>query len=168
MALLGPATTQNLVVKLMVKFAVEFWWKMLLTIFPSKRSSKNLLPNFAGSSPPISPKTSPTSLWKSLVLKFPRGSEDLPHFPHFRRIGFEPLISKIRPDRLYYDRPWVTEMFLKFIGHARPLRYLSQNPGRSHQKVCLPWVSRAELFGPHPFKWKTPPHRKISGPKSLS
>ena len=25
-------------------------------------------PNFAGSSPPISPKTSPTSLWKSLVL----------------------------------------------------------------------------------------------------
>ena len=24
----------------MVKFAVEFWWKMLLTIFPCKRSSK--------------------------------------------------------------------------------------------------------------------------------
>ena len=24
----------------MVKFAVEFWWEMLLTIFPSKRSSK--------------------------------------------------------------------------------------------------------------------------------
>ena len=24
----------------MVKFAVEFWWNMLLTIFPSKRSSK--------------------------------------------------------------------------------------------------------------------------------
>ena len=24
----------------MVKFVVEFWWKMLLTIFPSKRSSK--------------------------------------------------------------------------------------------------------------------------------
>ena len=24
----------------MVKFAVEFWWQMLLTIFPSKRSSK--------------------------------------------------------------------------------------------------------------------------------
>ena len=24
----------------MVKFAVEFWWKMLLTIFPGKRSSK--------------------------------------------------------------------------------------------------------------------------------
>ena len=24
----------------MVKFAVEFWWKMLLTIFPSKISSK--------------------------------------------------------------------------------------------------------------------------------
>ena len=26
----------------MVKFAVEFWWKMLLTIFPSKRSSKQI------------------------------------------------------------------------------------------------------------------------------
>ena len=52
----------------MVKLAVEFWWKMLLTISPSKRSSQNLLPNFARSSPTISPKTSPTSLWKSLVL----------------------------------------------------------------------------------------------------
>ena len=29
---------------------------MLLTIFSSKRSFENLLPNFAGSSPPISPK----------------------------------------------------------------------------------------------------------------
>ena len=32
----GPATTQNLVVKLIVKLVVEFWWKFLLTIFPSK------------------------------------------------------------------------------------------------------------------------------------
>ena len=38
---LGPATTQNLVVKFDGEIcAVEFWWKMLLTIFPSKRSSK--------------------------------------------------------------------------------------------------------------------------------
>ena len=62
---LEPATTQNLVV---MKFAVEFWWRMLLTIFLAKKL-ENLLPNFAGSSPPISPKTSPTSLWKSLVLR---------------------------------------------------------------------------------------------------
>ena len=36
---------------------------------PQPKKLKNLLPNFAGSSPPISPKTSPTSLWKLLVLK---------------------------------------------------------------------------------------------------
>ena len=37
--------------------------------FPQQKKLENLLPNFAGSSPPISPKTSPISLWKSLVLK---------------------------------------------------------------------------------------------------
>ena len=37
--------------------------------FPQQEKLENLLPNFAGSSPPISPKTSPTSLWKSLVPK---------------------------------------------------------------------------------------------------
>ena len=37
--------------------------------FPEQEKLENLLPNFAGSSPPISPKTSPTSLWKSLVLR---------------------------------------------------------------------------------------------------
>ena len=26
----------------MVKFAVEFWWKMLLTIFPAKEARKSL------------------------------------------------------------------------------------------------------------------------------
>ena len=38
--------------------------------FPQQKKLENLPPNFAGSSPPISPKTSPTSLWKSLVLKY--------------------------------------------------------------------------------------------------
>ena len=41
--------------------------------FPQQKKLENLLPNFAGSSPPISPKTSPTSLWKSLVLRFSEG-----------------------------------------------------------------------------------------------
>ena len=36
--------------------------------FPQQKKLENRLPNFAGSSPPISPKTSPTSLWKSVVL----------------------------------------------------------------------------------------------------
>ena len=38
--------------------------------FPQQKKLENLRRNFAGSSPPISPKTSPTSLWKSLVLIF--------------------------------------------------------------------------------------------------
>ena len=52
----------------MVKHAGEFWWKCFWR-FSQQKKLENLLPNFAGSSPPISPKTSPTSLWKSLVLK---------------------------------------------------------------------------------------------------
>ena len=65
---LGPATTQNLAVKFNGEICGGVLVENASGDFPSKRSSKNLLPNFAGSSPPISPKTSPTSLWKSLVL----------------------------------------------------------------------------------------------------
>ena len=64
----GPATTQNLV----VKFDGEICGGVLVDSasddFPQQKKLENLLPNFAGSSPPIPPKTSPTSLWKSLVL----------------------------------------------------------------------------------------------------
>ena len=72
---IGPATTQNLV----VKFDGEICSGVLVenasddfpgNIFPQQKKLENPIPNFAGSSPPISPKTSPTSLWKSLVLKF--------------------------------------------------------------------------------------------------
>ena len=52
-----------------------WWWNLQWSFggnyfddFPQQKQLENLLPNFAGSSPPISPKTSPTSLWKSLVL----------------------------------------------------------------------------------------------------
>ena len=72
---------------------------MLLTIFPGKRSSKNLLPNFAGSSPPSSPKTSSTSLWKSMVLHFEKaenGGLDLAFLgrPDFQSRGRKILILK--------------------------------------------------------------------------
>ena len=58
---------------LVVKFGGEICGGVLVENasddFPQrKKKLENLLPNFAGSSPPISPKTSPTSLWKSLVL----------------------------------------------------------------------------------------------------
>ena len=66
----GPATTQNLV----VKFDGEICGGVLVDNasddFPQKKKLEYFLPNFAGSSPPISPITSPTSLWKSLVLIF--------------------------------------------------------------------------------------------------
>ena len=66
----GPATTQNLV----VKFDGEICGGVLVENAsddsppPQQKKLENLLPNLAGSSPPISPRTSPTSLWKSLVL----------------------------------------------------------------------------------------------------
>ena len=52
----------------MVEFVVEFWWKMFLTIFPSKRSSKISLQSSPEVRHQFRRKTLPTSLWKSLVL----------------------------------------------------------------------------------------------------
>ena len=65
---LGPATTQNLVVKFDGEICGGVLVENVSDDFPQQKKLENLLPNFAGSSPPISPKTSPTSLWKSLVL----------------------------------------------------------------------------------------------------
>ena len=67
-AFLGPATTQNLVVKFDGEICGGVLVENASDDFPKQKKLENLLPNFAGSSPPISPKTSPTSLWKSLVL----------------------------------------------------------------------------------------------------
>ena len=64
----GPAITQNLVVKFVGEICGGVLVENASDNFPQQKQPKNLLLNFAGSSPPISPKTSPTSLWKSLVL----------------------------------------------------------------------------------------------------
>ena len=64
----GPATTQNLVVKFDGDICGGVVVENASDDFPQQKKLENLLPNFAGSSPPTSPKTSPTSLWKSLVL----------------------------------------------------------------------------------------------------
>ena len=64
----GPATTQNLVVKFDGDICGGVLAENASDDFPHQKKLENLLPNFAGSSPPISPKTLPTSLWKSLVL----------------------------------------------------------------------------------------------------
>ena len=64
---LGPATTQNLIVKFDGEICGGVLVENASDDFPQQKKLDNLLPNFAGSSPPISPKTSPTSLWKSLV-----------------------------------------------------------------------------------------------------
>ena len=66
--ILGPATTQNLVVKFDGEICGGVLAENASADFPQQKKLENLLPNFSGSSPPISPKTSPTSLWKSLVL----------------------------------------------------------------------------------------------------
>ena len=65
----GPATTQNLVVKFDGEICGGVLVKNVSDNFPQQKKLENLLPNFAGSSPPSSPKTSPTSPWKSLVLR---------------------------------------------------------------------------------------------------
>ena len=67
---IGPATTQNLVVTFDGEICGGVLVENASDDFPQQKKLENLLPNFAGSSPPISPKTSPTSLWKSLVLTF--------------------------------------------------------------------------------------------------
>ena len=64
----GPGTTQNLVVKFDGEICGGVLVENASDDFPQQKKLENLLPNFAGSWPPISPKTSPTSLWKSLVL----------------------------------------------------------------------------------------------------
>ena len=64
----GPATTQNLVVKLDGEICGGVLVENVSDDFPQQKKLEKLLPNFAGSSPPISPKTPPNSLWKSLVL----------------------------------------------------------------------------------------------------
>ena len=71
----GPATTQNLVVKFDGEIRGGVLVENASEDFPQQKKLENLLPNFAGSSPPISPKTSPTSLWKSLVPKNVSGPE---------------------------------------------------------------------------------------------
>ena len=56
----------------MVEVAVEFWWNMLLTIFQAKEARKSSSQTSPEIRHPISPKLSPTSLWKSLVLMYVR------------------------------------------------------------------------------------------------
>ena len=67
--ILGSAISQNLVVKFDGEIRGGVLVENASDNFPQQKKLENLLPNFAGSSPPISPKTSPTSLWKSLGPK---------------------------------------------------------------------------------------------------
>ena len=53
---LGPATTQNLVVKFDGEICGEVLVENASDDFPQQKKLENLLPNFAGSSPPISPE----------------------------------------------------------------------------------------------------------------
>ena len=93
---LGPATTQNLAVKFDGEICGGVVVKNASDDFPQQKKLEDLLPNFVGSSPPISPKTSPTSLWRSLLepsleslkslksLESVENGQVLPCFPHFK------------------------------------------------------------------------------------
>ena len=59
----GPATTQNLVVKFDGEICGGVLVENASNNFPRQKKLEHLLANFAGSSPPIPP-------WKSLVLMF--------------------------------------------------------------------------------------------------
>ena len=58
--IVGPATTQNLVVKFDGEICGGVLEENASGEFPQQKQLENLLPNFAGSLPPILPKTSPT------------------------------------------------------------------------------------------------------------
>ena len=56
--------------------------------------------------------------------------------------------------------------FLKLFG--RPRDILAKSRDIPPKKFGFPgFEGHTELFGPHPFMWKTPPHQKLSGLKSL-
>ena len=93
--LVGPATTQNLIVKFDGEVCGGVWVENYSDNFSQQKKLETLLPNFAGSSPPISPKTSPTSLWKLLVLDFvmPQGTRQALNI----KIPLWRLVSRLLP-----------------------------------------------------------------------
>ena len=111
----GPATTQNLVVKFDGEICGGVLVENASDDFSQQEKLENLLPNFAGSSPTISPKTSPTSLWKSLVLKNALFLQEKTHVHKIPRFlgGFwgvvgmgVPILFYGREDFLTISRPW--------------------------------------------------------------
>ena len=96
--------------------------------FPQQKKLENLLPNFAGSWPPISPKTSPTSLWKSLVL-------------------MNPVISNFYAEALFclLLRPFALFCGLAFaLFQVLPFLVFLENGKENHQK------NKDVLFPPNP------------------
>ena len=94
--------------------------------FPQQRKLENLLPNFAGSSPPILPKTSPASLCKSR------------------------------------ERKMRTKFFCtNFLNTPRGPGHPGKIPGTSQIPLFetqgrQTFEGGHEVFGHHPFEWKTP------------
>ena len=108
----GPATTQNLVVKFDGEICGGVLVENASDDFPQQKKLENLLPNFAGSSPPISPKTSPTSPCKSLVLKY--GQKGL--------------------DRLVSERVWGLQTGNKLLGTNVCRQQLQEPMGHLYPK----------------------------------
>ena len=129
---IGPATTQNLVVKFDGGICGGVLVENASDDFPQQKKLENLLPNFAGSSPPISPKTSPTSLWKSVELKLSDPTEITP--PPYRETGVAIPLSHCASCGIADYRCYTPTSFLK--------NGLSQSKDRTNKggiagKACL-------------------------------
>ena len=121
------ATTQNLVVKFDSEVCGGVLVENASDNFPQQKKLENLLPNFTGSSPPISPKTSPTSFWKLLVLIFRDWEKGV------ITKGVSSLLESLKTpeSNLYLDLTTLWELFsISSISTCLELRW----PGDSQRK----------------------------------
>ena len=116
----GPATTQN-------PRSEVWWWNLRWSFggkcfwrFSQQKKLENLLPNFAGSSPPISPKTSSTSLWKSLVLRYG------PHRNDYNFNSWQIKRCNCNCDFCIINSSWHSEMYLWCANHRGCLQEVLQ------------------------------------------
>ena len=102
-----------------------------------------------------------------LSWRFPQNTGFLDDFPLWPQ-GPPPRKRK----SYFYCRLAVSEikqMYFSAFFRAPP-GYPSQSPGASLQRVCFPGFrgTYRTFWPPTPSRGRPPPHRKLSGPKSLS
>ena len=147
LSFLGPATTQNLVVKFDSAICGGVLVVNVSDDFPQQTKLENLLPNFAGSSPPISPKVAPTSLWKSLVLKLshPKRSCGMRQAGSFwRRLNAKNCIGGVWVD----TQPW-KRTHVMILGECLSATFQAV----TSQNCLLQRAARSSRCFPVEFNW---------------